>query len=119
MIEDPPLLTIRKNFDRVPKEAIAELDGAQTGHIVDAMRGRGAMDGAMKFVKGDAIAGILITIINIVGGLLIGVHQMGLPAKEAAAIYSQLTIGDGLVSQIPALLISVAAGIVVTRVASR
>ena len=50
MIEDPPLLTIRKNFDRVPKEAIAELDGAQTGHIVDAMRGRGAMDGAIKAV---------------------------------------------------------------------
>jgi type III secretion protein V len=78
----------------------------------------GSMDGAMKFVKGDAIAGILITIINIVGGLLIGVLQRGLPAGEAAHVYSILTIGDGLVSQIPALLISTAAGIVVTRVAS-
>ena len=78
----------------------------------------GSMDGAMKFVKGDAIAGILITIINIVGGLLIGVLQRGIPAGEAAAIYTQLTIGDGLVSQLPALLISTSAGIVVTRVAS-
>jgi len=78
----------------------------------------GSMDGAMKFVKGDAIAGILITIINIVAGLLIGVLQRGMPAGEAAQVYSILTIGDGLVSQIPALLISIAAGIVVTRVAS-
>jgi type III secretion protein V len=78
----------------------------------------GSMDGAMKFVKGDAVAGILITLINIVGGLLIGVLQQGLPAGEALSIYAILTIGDGLVSQIPALLISTAAGIVVTRVAS-
>ncbi|MCA9671634.1 MAG: FHIPEP family type III secretion protein, partial [Myxococcales bacterium] len=78
----------------------------------------GSMDGAMKFVKGDAIAGILITIINIVGGLLIGVLQRGMSAAEAGTIYTLLTVGDGLVSQIPALLISVAAGIVVTRVAS-
>ncbi len=78
----------------------------------------GAMDGAMKFVKGDAIAGIIITIINIIGGLSIGVLQRGMEAGKAAQTYSLLTIGDGLVSQIPALLISVAAGIVVTRVAS-
>ncbi len=78
----------------------------------------GSMDGAMKFVKGDAIASILITIINIVAGLLIGVFQRGMPAAEAGHLYSILTIGDGLVSQIPALLISTAAGIVVTRVAS-
>jgi type III secretion protein V len=78
----------------------------------------GSMDGAMKFVKGDAIAGILITIINIVGGLLIGVLQRDMAVGEAARVYSILTIGDGLVSQIPALLISTAAGIVVTRVAS-
>jgi type III secretion protein V len=78
----------------------------------------GSMDGAMKFVKGDAIAGILITIINIIGGLTIGVLQRGMSAGEAGALYTQLTIGDGLVSQIPALLISTAAGIVVTRVAS-
>jgi type III secretion protein V len=78
----------------------------------------GSMDGAMKFVKGDAIAGILITVINIVGGLLIGVLQRGMSVGDAAMLYSILTIGDGLVSQIPALLISTGAGIVVTRVAS-
>ena len=78
----------------------------------------GSMDGAMKFVKGDAIAGILITLINIIGGLTIGVLQRGMSAAEAGALYTKLTIGDGLVSQIPALLISTAAGIVVTRVAS-
>ena len=78
----------------------------------------GAMDGAMKFVKGDAIAAILITLINIGAGLLIGVFQRGMPAAEAASVYALLTVGDGLVSQIPALLISISAGIIVTRVAS-
>ncbi|MBI5477202.1 MAG: type III secretion system export apparatus subunit SctV [Deltaproteobacteria bacterium] len=78
----------------------------------------GSMDGAMKFVKGDAIAGIIITGINIVGGLIIGVAMRGLELSDAARIYTILTIGDGLVSQIPALLISTAAGMVVTRVAS-
>lgn len=78
----------------------------------------GAMDGAMKFVKGDAIASIVITIINVVGGITIGVTMMGLTAGESATIYSLLSIGDGLVSQIPALLISIAAGIVTTRVAT-
>jgi type III secretion protein V len=78
----------------------------------------GAMDGAMKFVKGDAIAGIVITLINIVAGLIIGVAMMGMGAGEAAQVYSVLTIGSGLVSQIPALLISISAGMVVTRVAS-
>jgi type III secretion protein V len=78
----------------------------------------GAMDGAMKFVKGDAIAGIIITVVNIVGGLIIGVAMNGMPAMEAVQTYSILTIGDGLVSQIPALLISISAGMVVTRVAS-
>ncbi len=78
----------------------------------------GAMDGAMKFVKGDAIAGIIITLINIIGGLSIGILQNGMDAATALQTYSILTIGDGLVSQIPALLISVSAGIVVTRVAS-
>lgn len=75
----------------------------------------GSMDGASKFVRGDAIAGIVITLVNIVGGLLIGVLQMGLGVAEAAQSYTMLTIGDGLVSQIPALIISTAAGIVVTR----
>jgi type III secretion protein V len=78
----------------------------------------GAMDGAMKFVKGDAVAGILITLVNILGGLAIGVLQRGMSLADAGHLYTLLTVGDGLVSQIPALLISTAAGIVVTRVAA-
>jgi flagellar biosynthesis protein FlhA len=75
----------------------------------------GAMDGASKFVRGDAIAGILITIINVIGGLAIGVASHGMPFGEAASLYTRLTIGDGLVSQVPAFLISLAAGLLVTR----
>ncbi|UCH81534.1 MAG: flagellar biosynthesis protein FlhA [Nitrospiraceae bacterium] len=75
----------------------------------------GSMDGASKFVRGDAIAGLIITAINILGGLVIGTLQKGMPVGEAATTYTILTIGDGLVSQIPALLISTAAGIVVSR----
>ncbi len=78
----------------------------------------GAMDGASKFVRGDAIAGLLITFVNLVGGLLIGVLQKGLPFGEAASIYTLLTIGDGLVAQIPAIIISTAAGIVISRASS-
>lgn len=78
----------------------------------------GAMDGAAKFVRGDAIAGIIITIINIIGGFIIGVLQNNMAAAEAAQNYTLLTIGDGLVSQIPALTISTAAGIIVSRTAS-
>lgn len=78
----------------------------------------GAMDGASKFVKGDAIAGIIIVIINIVGGFAIGMVVHGMAFGEAANLFTLLTIGDGLVSQIPALLISTATGIVVTRAAS-
>ena len=78
----------------------------------------GAMDGASKFVKGDAIAGIIITVINIIGGLIIGMAQQGLSFGEAAQTYTLLTVGDGLVSQIPALLISTATGMIVTRAAS-
>ncbi|MGI6142435.1 MAG: flagellar biosynthesis protein FlhA [bacterium] len=78
----------------------------------------GAMDGASKFVKGDAIAGIIITLINIGGGFIIGVLQQGMPWDAAIQRYTLLTVGDGLVSQIPALLISTATGIVVTRSAS-
>lgn len=78
----------------------------------------GAMDGATKFVKGDAIAGIIILLINIIGGLIIGMTMKGMSLAEAAETYSILTIGDGLVSQIPALLISTAAGIIVTRATS-
>ncbi|MDC3414120.1 flagellar biosynthesis protein FlhA [Aquibacillus sp. 3ASR75-11] len=78
----------------------------------------GAMDGASKFVKGDAIAGIVIVLINIVFGLIIGMVQLGMGFTEAINTYMRLTVGDGLVSQIPALLIATATGIVVTRVAS-
>jgi len=78
----------------------------------------GAMDGASKFISGDVIAGLIITSINIIGGLAIGVLQRGENLAGAAKIYTLLTIGDGLVSQIPALLISVATGIIVTRAAS-
>ncbi|HSW03476.1 type III secretion system export apparatus subunit SctV [Aquabacterium sp.] len=76
----------------------------------------GAMDGAMKFVKGDAIAGLIIVAVNLLGGMLIGVVQRGMPAGKAMQTYSILTIGDGLVAQIPGLFISICAGIIVTRV---
>ena len=75
----------------------------------------GAMDGASKFVRGDAIAGIIITLINIVGGLAIGMAEAGMSFTEAASLFTKLTIGDGLVSQLPAFLISLAAGLLVTR----
>ncbi len=75
----------------------------------------GSMDGASKFVKGDAIAAIVITLINLVGGIIVGVAQQGMAFSEAAQTFSLLTVGDGLAAQIPALLISVAAGIMVTR----
>ena len=75
----------------------------------------GAMDGANKFVRGDAIAGIIITLINILGGLAIGVFQNKMSFADAAQTYTLLTVGDGLVTQLPALIISTAAGIIVTR----
>ncbi|MBD8203680.1 type III secretion system export apparatus subunit SctV [Pseudomonas viridiflava] len=78
----------------------------------------GAMDGAMKFVKGDAIAGLVILFVNLLGGMMIGMVERGMPFAQAAHTYSLLTVGDGLIAQIPALLISVAAGTVVTRVNS-
>ncbi|GGH17700.1 flagellar biosynthesis protein FlhA [Paenibacillus segetis] len=78
----------------------------------------GAMDGASKFVKGDAIASIIILVINLVGGFIIGMTIHGMPFQDALSTYSILTIGDGLVSQIPALLISTAAGLIVTRASS-
>lgn len=76
----------------------------------------GSMDGAMKFVKGDAIAGLIIIAVNILGGLGVGVGQMGMPFGEALHRYSVLTVGDGMVSEIPALLMAIAAGIVITRI---
>ena len=77
----------------------------------------GAMDGASKFVKGDAIAGLLITAINIIGGIFIGVVQKGMPAAQAASTYTILTVGEGLVAQVPALIVSTAAGLMVTHAA--
>ena len=75
----------------------------------------GAMDGAAKFVRGDVIAGLLITFINIIGGMIIGVAQQGLTFSQAADTYTRLTVGDGLVTQIPAIIVSTAAGMVVTK----
>ena len=78
----------------------------------------GAMDGAMKFVKGDAIAGLIVTAINIIAGISVGILQKGMPVEKALETYSILTVGDGMVSQIPALLISITAGVIVTRVST-
>ena len=88
---------------------------ARRREIADEAEFYGAMDGASKFVRGDAIAGMVITVINILGGLAIGTLQRGMPVGDSARVFTLLTVGDGLVSQIPALLVSTAAGIVVTR----
>ena len=89
--------------------------GRRRREIAKESEFHGAMDGASKFVRGDAIAGIVITCINIAGGFIIGVVQMGMPMKDALQNYTLLTVGDGLVSQIPALLVSAAAGLLVSR----
>jgi len=88
---------------------------ARRKEIADEADFYGAMDGASKFVKGDAMAAVVITLINLIGGIVIGVVQQGMPFGEAAQHFSLLTVGDGLCAQIPALLISVATGIIVTR----
>src|SRR6201999_4318853 len=75
----------------------------------------GAMDGASKFVRGDAVAGLLVVFINVIGGIIIGVAQQGLGFGEAAQTYTLLTVGDGLVTQIPALIVSTAAGLLVSK----
>src|SRR6195256_4983909 len=75
----------------------------------------GAMDGASKFVRGDAIAGLLVVFINVIGGMIIGIAQQGLPFAEAARTYTLLTVGDGLVTQVPALIVSMAAGLLVSK----
>src|SRR5919199_1120544 len=120
----------RFTLDAMPGKQMAIDADLNTGQITDeeARRRRseiareadfyGAMDGASKFVKGDAMAGILITLINLVGGIVVGVVQQGLPFGDAAHTFSLLTVGDGLCAQIPALMISVATGILVTRSAS-
>ena len=120
----------RFTLDAMPGKQMSIDAELRAGHIdhAEASRRRallgresqffGSMDGAMKFVKGDAIAGIVVLLTNIVGGLVIGIFQKGMEPAAAAKTYTLLTIGAGLVSQIPALVISTAAGIVVTRVSS-
>lgn len=99
----------------VINEAVARKRRADVAQEADFY---GAMDGASKFVRGDAIAGIMIVLVNIVGGIIIGTIQKGMPIAEAAQVFVLLTVGDGLVSQIPALIISTAAGLIVTRAGS-
>src|SRR5690606_20025269 len=77
----------------------------------------GAMDGSSKFVKGDAVAAVIITIVNLLDGFIVGVLQKGMPVGDAVTTYSVLTVGDGLASQIPALLVSISSGLIVTRAA--
>lgn len=117
----------RFSLDAMPGKQMA-IDSEMSAGLIDEKTARvrrreledeigfyGAMDGAAKFVRGDAIAGLLITIINIIGGLAIGLVRHGMPFAEAISTYTTLTVGDGLVSQIPTLLVSTAAGIVVTK----
>jgi type III secretion protein V len=117
-------------LDAMPGKQMA-IDAEQRSGSIDAERARerrseleresqlyGAMDGAMRFVKGDAIAAIVIVVINLVGGLVIGVGQRGMSAGDAVQTYSLLSIGGGLVAQIPSLIVAVASGLLVTRVAS-
>ena len=117
----------RFNLDAMPGKQMA-IDADLSAGLVDETEARrrrkeleqestffGSMDGASKFVRGDAVAGLIITFINIIGGMLIGVVQHHLPAGQAASSYTVMTIGDGLVSQIPALVISIAAGFLVSK----
>jgi len=118
----------RFSLDGMPGKQMS-IDGDMRAGIIDASEANllrlrvqkesqlyGAMDGAMKFVKGDAIASIIIILVNIFGGMAVGMFVHGMPAGESMRTYSVLSIGDGLIAQIPALLISVTAGIIVTRV---
>ncbi len=123
-------VTARFTLDAMPGKQMA-IDADLNAGLIDQDEARkrraevtmeadfyGSMDGASKFVRGDAVAGILITVINIIGGLTIGMAQHGMAFSDAGHNYTLLTIGDGLVAQIPSLLLSVAAGIVVSRVSS-
>ncbi len=120
-------VSARFSLDAMPGKQMA-IDADLSSGLIDEAEARarrkrledesnffGAMDGAAKFVRGDAIAGLLITFINIVGGILVGVAQQDLSFGEAAAAYTVLTVGDGLVSQIPALIVSTAAGLLVSK----
>lgn len=123
-------VSARFSLDAMPGKQMS-IDGDMRAGVIDmheAQRRRsdveresqlyGSMDGAMKFVKGDAIASLIIIVVNILGGVTIGIMQKGMTASEAMSLYSILTIGDGLVAQIPALFISITAGFIVTRVSS-
>ena len=123
-------VSARFSLDAMPGKQMS-IDGDMRAGVIDMDEARmrrsrvekesqmyGSMDGAMKFVKGDAIAGIIIIAVNLIGGLSVGIFQNGLSLAEAANLYSILTIGDGLVSQIPGLIIALTAGIIVTRVDS-
>ncbi|WP_331446297.1 flagellar biosynthesis protein FlhA [Natranaerobius thermophilus] len=123
-------VTARFTLDAMPGKQMA-IDADLNSGLIDEQQAKerreaveqeadfyGAMDGASKFVKGDAIAGIVITIINILGGFVIGMAQQGMTFQEALQTFTLLTVGDGLVTQIPALLVSTSTGIVVTRAAS-
>ncbi len=123
-------VSARFTLDAMPGKQMA-IDADLNAGIIDQVEAKkrrtevgqeadfyGSMDGASKFVRGDAVAGLLILFINLIGGMAIGMAQHGLPFGEAARIYALLTIGDGLVAQVPSLLLSVAAAIMVTRVSS-
>lgn len=124
-------VTARFTLDAMPGKQMAIDADLNTGLIDEAgARERratvaqeadfyGAMDGAAKFVRGDAIAGIIIALVNIIGGFIVGVAQQGMEMADAAQVYTLLSIGDGLVGQVPALIISTAAGIIVTRASGR
>ena len=117
----------RFTLDAMPGKQMSIDADLNTGLITDAEARRrrreieneanfyGAMDGASKFVRGDAVAGIIIVLVNIIGGLIIGILQQGMPIADAARTYTLLSIGDGLVTQVPALIVSTAAGMLVTR----
>src|SRR5713226_9472233 len=117
----------RFHLDAMPGKQMA-IDADLSAGLIDEKEARkrrrnledesgffGAMDGASKFVRGDAVAGLLVVFINIIGGMIIGVAQQGLPFQEAARTYTLLTVGDGLVTQVPALIVSTAAGLLVTK----
>ncbi|NHB87051.1 type III secretion system export apparatus subunit SctV [Photorhabdus tasmaniensis] len=123
-------VSARFSLDAMPGKQMS-IDGDMRAGVIDVNEARerrstiekesqmfGSMDGAMKFVKGDAIASLLIIFVNILGGITIGVTQKGMSAADALQLYAILTVGDGMVSQVPALLIAITAGIIVTRVSS-
>lgn len=117
----------RFTLDAMPGKQMSIDADLNTGLITDADARRrrreieneanfyGAMDGASKFVRGDAVAGIIIVLVNIIGGLIVGIMQQGMPLSDAARTYTLLSVGDGLVTQVPALIVSTAAGMLVTR----